>query len=144
MFGSDFPKLFLGFESVVFDVIFMLQHFVIYRKNNKKFSKHNPFDDDKKKAAQQEPIETQLPLQGRPSGDGFIRLEEEISEAPDSNLYQNSIPPPNTNNNNIDMGSRNNSSNRAANEEEEDSDNSIIRSDEQYKLTTNYRFQPTI
>ena len=36
-FYGDFVKTGLGFLSIAFDIIFMIQHYILYRKNNKEY-----------------------------------------------------------------------------------------------------------
>ena len=47
IFG-DFTKFGLGFFSIIFDCIFMVQHYVLYRrpKGYSKFGKDNPHDNE--------------------------------------------------------------------------------------------------
>jgi cystinosin len=34
--GGNPAKFFLGFTSMVFDIVFMVQHYVLYRENNER------------------------------------------------------------------------------------------------------------
>eukprot|EP00761_Pharyngomonas_kirbyi_P009817 gb/GECH01009835.1/.p1 GENE.gb/GECH01009835.1/~~gb/GECH01009835.1/.p1 ORF type:complete len:289 (+),score=54.06 gb/GECH01009835.1/:1-867(+) len=67
MFTGDLPKTLLGLESMVFDVLFMVQHYILYRNAWKAFENEtivDPEDDEPSINSENEDGLTKKPLRG--------------------------------------------------------------------------------